>query len=170
MLILEAQTFDLTPSQIALPAAIGGGAIALVLLAGLWMLRRRPKPELPPAPGAARPKSKVEVDPFLRGSILEKRTALRRAGKPVDVLLSDADHKAEPVPGWVIDRSTGGLAVAVSRDYEIGTVLTVRPLAASEQVPWLQIEVRHCYRLDSDWRLSCKFVRTPPYGIMVMFG
>jgi hypothetical protein len=87
----------------------------------------------------------------------------------VDVLISDETGELEPFRGWVIDRSAGGLAIGAGQPFAVGTILSVRPLE-SRQVPWVQIEIRDCQVDGSDWRLCCKFVRTPPYSTLMLFG
>ena len=112
----------------------------------------------------------MEDDPFIHGSALERRQALRRGGNPIAVLLTDVDIKAKPVSGWVVDRSTGGICVSVPEAVESGTVLCVRTANAPESVPWIQIEVKNCRPADGNWELGCQFVRTPPWSVLLLFG
>jgi hypothetical protein len=103
-------------------------------------------------------------------SAVEKRKSDRRSGKHVDVLISDAIHNAESECAWVIDRSMGGLALTVEQPRDVGDILTVRPAEASEHIPWVQVEVRYCERLCTGWRLGCKFIRSPPYSVLMLYG
>jgi|SRR5208283_1400486 len=111
-----------------------------------------------------------EVDPFLHGATRERRGALRRGGNPVPVLITDANGEAEPLNAWVIDRSTGGLCLSVHEAIATGTVLSVRTSNAPQTVPWIQVEVKNCRPVGSDWELGCKFVRTPPWSVLLLFG
>src|SRR5436853_339645 len=70
------------------------------------------------------------TDPFERGSIGERRSSVRRTGKTVKVLVSDANAKAVPFVGWVGDRSLTGLRLDVTRAVEANMILSVRPVDA----------------------------------------
>jgi hypothetical protein len=144
---------------VAMGGLAGGLAIALFMLLG-----RRSSP-IEPRTGSAREEpSQMQPGP-------SRRASPRRAGRHVDVLISDADRESPAHQGWVIDRSAGGLALGSLQPAEVGTLLSVRPLAAAEHDPWAEVEVRQCAELDhGSWRLGCKFVRTPPYSVMMLFG
>lgn len=109
-------------------------------------------------------------DPFVHGSTQEQRKAVRRKGGQVEILLSDESAKERPWHGWVLDRSTGGLGLAVERPICPGTVVTVRTVNAPKVVPWLEMEVKSCREGKEGWEIGCKFVRTPPHGLLLMFG
>lgn len=112
-----------------------------------------------------------EDDPFVHGSKMDRRQALRRGGNPVQVLISDADAKAEPINGYVLDRSTGGLCLSVGEPIEEGTILTVRTTNAPVTTPWVKIEVRNCRPISSsEWEIGCKFDKTPPWSVLLLFG
>ena len=106
---------------------------------------------------------------FVFGSVKGEWLALRRRGNPVAVLISDATATAPPRPGAVIDRSLGGLGLAMDVPAQVGTILTVRP-ASSPSIPWLQVVVRGCRQREADWRVGCQFVRTPPSSVLCEFG
>ena len=44
------------------------------------------------------------------------------------------------------------------------------PTNASEQVPWIEIEVRTCRLVEDSWELGCQFVKTPQWSILLLFG
>jgi hypothetical protein len=100
----------------------------------------------------------------------EQRVAQRRPGNPVEVLISDAAAQAAPAPGRVIDRSVGGLCLAVSDPATVGTILSVRPASAPASVPWIQIEVMRQADRTSHWELGCAFVHRPPLNVILLFG
>jgi hypothetical protein len=145
---------------------IGLTSAGLALVVGRLMLRRPQELESPP-PKADSPNP---ADPFVHGSATEHRRALRRRGKTVRVLVSDADASAEPWEGWVIDRSVGGLCISLGRAVEAETVLSVRAADAPETIPWVQVTVRGCRQEQKYWELGCQFVRTPPWNVMLLFG
>jgi len=111
-----------------------------------------------------------ERDPFVHGGSRERRIALRRGGNPVAVLISDAETRSTPSPGWVIDRSTGGLCLSVPDPVVEGTILSVRTSNAPESIPWVQLEVKNCRLVGREYELGCQFVRTPPWSVLLLFG
>jgi hypothetical protein len=113
----------------------------------------------------------MEGDLFQHGSRSERRVAPRRGGNPIPILVSDAKAEVEPVRGWVLDRSIGGLGLELEEEGEvdIGTVLSVRP-AEGSSVPWIKVEVRTCRKMGSAWRLGCQYLRPPSADILMRFG
>jgi hypothetical protein len=112
----------------------------------------------------------METDPFDYGSSDERRSSARRAGKTVKVLVSDATGQAEPFTGWVYDRSLSGLRLGVPRPVEAHEVLSIRLLEGASALPWIQVEVKRCRAGEGCWELGCRFVRTPPYSQLLLFG
>jgi hypothetical protein len=147
-------------------AVIGVGLAVLTLVGGrLMFFRAAPPPRQdPPQP------EDPALDPFLFGSTGEKRSAARRRGGVVDILVSDEHAQAEPWPGTVVDRSVGGLCLLVKKHTHPGTVVTLRPVAAPPGVPWIEAKVRTCRETNEGWLLGCQFLRIPPTGLLLMFG
>jgi hypothetical protein len=143
---------------------ISGAVFTILALAVgrsyLWP-RRRPTTISEAAPG---------VDPFVHGSPSDRRTAARRAGKLVRVLVSDENAQAEPIEGWVTDRSVGGLCLTLREAVSQGRILSVKAGEAPETIPWVQVEVRSCRANDGEYELGCQFLRTPSWSIMLTFG
>ncbi len=104
------------------------------------------------------------------GGSLDRRQALRRGGNPVPVFITDAEAEAKPVRAYVLDRSTGGLCLSVPEAIEPGTVLSVRAVNAPPATPWVKIEVRNCRPVGNEFELGCKFLITPPWSILLLFG
>jgi len=100
---------------------------------------------------------------------LDRREAPRRR-KQVKVLVTDAEGRGEPATAWVIDRSVGGLCLSVSQETAPGTMLGVRPAGAPQEVPWVAVEVKSCRPVENTWELGCQFLRTPSYGVLMLFG
>jgi len=110
-------------------------------------------------------------DPFLQASRSDRRNALRRGGNPIAVFITDAEGKGDPIHGYVLDRSTGGLCLAVGEPIEEGSIVSVKTTNAPITTPWIQIEVRNCRPISSsEWELGCKFEKTPPWSILLLFG
>lgn len=152
---------------------IGLVAAGLAFFIG-WLIvsrrERRRSPVLPRFPTASPPVAPVEEDVFNRGSALERRGSLRRRGNAVAILITDAEAATDPYPGWVVDRSIGGLCLSVEKPVETGMILSVRTNNAPVEVPWVQVEVRSCRQLNQEWELGCQFVRTPPWSVLLLFG
>src|SRR5437867_9531818 len=53
---------------------------------------------------------------------------------PVPVKVTDADATAPPYEGLVLDRSTGGLCLSVPETVEPGTILSVLPAHAPDEL------------------------------------
>ncbi len=145
---------------------IGLGAAGLGFMVG-WTARRRRRaaPAAPDDAGRVTP-----VDPFTDGPANDRRTAVRRGGHPVTVQLSDPDEKAAGQGGYVVDRSVGGLCLMVRQPAPVGSVWKVRPADAPRTTPPVVVEVRTCVAAGGEWKLNCRFERTPSYGVLLMFG
>src|SRR5262249_45396243 len=103
----------------------------------------RPVVAPPPRPAEA-PRS--DHDPFDVGSLSEKRAALRRRGSSVELLVTDERQLQPPRPGWVLDRSVGGLGITSACEVAVGTVLKVKPKNGPPATPWVEVEGRSCRR------------------------
>jgi len=99
-----------------------------------------------------------------------ERRATPRRRKQLAALVADIDALAEPRRAWIVDRSLGGLCLAVENPVEPGTLLRVRAAAAPLRMPWVQISVRHCRSKGDIWHLGCEFVRTPSWDVLMQFG
>ncbi|MBY0528193.1 MAG: PilZ domain-containing protein [Gemmataceae bacterium] len=154
-----------------------GPAVGLVL-AGLILLfglrrssrNRAGNPYNFTDPPAGKDEPNAKADPFVHGATRERRSALRRGGNPVPILISDAEVRNEPSRGWVVDRSTGGLCLSVPGPVPEGSILSVRTTNAPNSIPWVQIEVKNCRAVGKEYELGCRFVRTPPWSVMLLFG
>src|SRR6516162_2209087 len=60
----------------------------------------------------------------------ERRSAPRRRGNPVPILMSLPENASETSHGWVIDRSPEGLSVVAFASLPVGMVMNVRPAPA----------------------------------------
>lgn len=180
-------TVDFSSWQFWLPAIVLAGAL------GYWLGRRsRPAEKASPSPAAARPAQlpkkpltnvfppppapvappvgpKGKEDPFEKGSFGERRVALRRSGAMVKVAVAD-EHLEAQVPGWVVDRSMGGLGVLLEKPLPSGALLNVRPWDGGAMAPWVQVTVRSCVPEEGRWKAGCQFVKTPPWSVMLLFG
>lgn len=163
-----------TPVAVAL--AIGGVAAGLVFVIGRFFFkphRVAGDPADEEAPNLdPRPNVEEEYNPEVarQGSTMDRRQALRRGGNPVAVFLTDADTESEPIRAYVLDRSTGGICLTVPESVEAGTVLSVRAVNAPPTTPWVKVEVRNCRAVGDEFELGCKFQKTPPWNVLLLFG
>jgi hypothetical protein len=159
---------DLPDHQTWVIPLVGVASAGVALVMGRALFGRR-RADLVSPPARKEPAAEP-ADPFIHGSAMERRRALRRRGGATPVLVSDAEVTVEPYQGWVLNRSTGGLCLAVANEVPLEVVLSILPLNAPETTPWVQVTVKECRRGESDWELSCQFVKTPPYSVLLMFG
>jgi hypothetical protein len=129
-----------------------------------------------PAPPAEKPSEEPEI-PFLsitaarlNQSRPDRRAAPRpKAGNRVEVYLTD-DTKKKLLPGWVVDRSEGGLCLNVEEPLDEGTILNIRPRQAQQTAPWLSIEIRSCRPDGPAWEVGCRFLKPPQWNDLLLFG
>jgi hypothetical protein len=100
----------------------------------------------------------------------DKRSAPRQNGSLLPVLITPGDSTAKPFEGWVLDRSPGGLRLAVKRIVVTGTVLFVRPPRAGSNFPWIRMEVRSASRHNGMTNLGCRFICQPLLEHRRQFG
>ncbi len=107
-----------------LPLAVGLTVSVVIYRQGVRLSRRRRRR----ARLLAAPRKESRPDPILADGRHERRTAARRAGSSVEILVSDAAVQVAVVRGQIVDRSTGGLALdlVIEGDVDLGTVLSVR--------------------------------------------
>jgi len=147
-------------------------AVAVVFGVPVYWFALRPSGHLAPAPaGPTGPPE--DRDPFTAGSTTEQRKAFRRKGNPVEILFTPEEAGANPDRGYVLDRSIGGLRLMVTRAVPPGTTLSVRPANVSPMIPWIQIEIRNCTPSTTqagEYDIGCRFVKAPPYPVLLLFG
>lgn len=161
---------DPTRWDLWLIAGAGLAGMCLVLLLGRTAFAS-PQAAPAPAPAPVPPtETPVDHDPFLEGSAAERRASLRRRGRLIRVLIATADASATLAEGLVIDRSTGGLCLALEREIPASTVVSVRPADAPATLPWTQVEVRNGRAQPGGWEIGCAFVKTPSWGVLLHFG
>jgi hypothetical protein len=112
-----------------------------------------------PAPG----------DPFLVGSVGERRSLARRAGVVVPVAVYRA-HGGTRIEGAVVDRSLKGLGILMPMPITRGTQLKVRPSNAPEKIPYVEVQVRNCRQKSMHWLLGCDFPQTPRSDVLMLLG
>ena len=129
-------------------------------------LRALREPTNPPQLGG----DELASTPSQGSSVVNRRSSLRRQRASVAVLICRPNDPSERIPGWVLDRSQGGLSLSVSRPFLAGTVLQLRPTHASPRSCSVRVRVKHCSPLEKQWRLGCQFMGTPTSEELLLFG
>ena len=167
-------TFEVLMNPLAAITIIGTSMVGLAYMASRLVLRGRTPPATKPAVSASSSPPpcppRLTTDPFVLGSSQEHRDSIRRSGSVIQVGLADAEGQTEIGRGFVVDRSVSGLGLEVDVRLEPGTIVSVRPGRADLRAPWIQVEVASCTAKENYWRVGCKFVRTPPWSTMLLFG
>jgi PilZ domain-containing protein len=161
---------DLTSLPAWVAPAIGVASAGLAFACGFAVLGRRRRLTAAPADPAAPAQPATPADPFVEGSGSERRAAHRRQGSQVQALVAEGDDTAHAVPCWVVDRSVGGLGLRMDTPVTTGAVLRVRPRDATPIIPWTEVEVKSCRQHGDSWEVGCRFVRTPPWSVLLLFG
>jgi PilZ domain len=139
-------------------------AAMVVAVPLFWLIR--------PRQATAAPPEAIPSDPDLLVTkhASEQRRSFRRGGNSIGVLYKRPEQGAEPQHASVIDRSLGGLCLMGPELIPTGTVLAIRPVNSEEIIPWVEIEVCTCRPRDDSFEIGCRFVKTPPYSILLLFG
>ncbi len=128
----------------------------------------------PPAP--LKPGSRPQVPtlsaarPSHDPALVERRASMRRAGNPLPVLLVLADPNADPLSGWVLNRSAAGLGILLEEPLEIGHVLQIRPTTATAATAGVKARVIHCTAHRASWCVGFPFVQAPTSIELRQFG
>ncbi len=102
-------------------------------------------------------------------SFSDRRGSVRREGPPVKVTVTSTALRGEEM-GYVLDRSTGGLKVALTVAVPAGATVKVRAQNAPDTVPWVTALVRSCRNAGRHFELGCEFDETPPWNVLLLFG
>lgn len=146
-----------------LPLAVGAGVGVVVLLL-LAVRSRRPATDDAPATTGSDQWRAAEM------SYSDRRTSVRRDGAPIKVVVSSPAFQSGQDCGYVLDRSTGGLRIALGTAVAAGTSLMVRATHAPDSAPWVTVMVRSCKLTGQHHELGCEFEKTPPWNVLLLFG
>jgi hypothetical protein len=141
--------------------------LATGLIVLLLMLGRKPDAGLKPPKPSPKPPG---TTPDHGASASDRRETLRRDGPPVEVVFTSPALKSGANQGYVIDRSTGGLRLAVASGMAAGSSLQVKAKHAPDTVPWVTVIVRNCKDTGEHFELGCEFEKTPPWNVLLLFG
>ncbi len=105
-------------------------------------------------------------------SLAERRNSRRRFGNPISIYISDETGTAEPIPGWVTNRSSTGLGLWTDEEEPVGMVLSVRPVKLIEPDDdwWAHVVVRHCRSERGRFVVGCQFLEQVSWKQLKLFG
>lgn len=98
----------------------------------------------------------------------EMRNSPRRWGDPREVRIKLPDERR--LCGVVINRSEGGVALLLDEKFALDLVVAVRATEAPADVPWINVQVRHCRKAGRNWLVGCQYQESPPWNVLVWFG
>jgi len=147
----------------------GGVSVVLVLLVAMSLMRKR-RPAQRPAPARPTMLSMPRQDTARNGTGEERRRWPRRGGNPTAVIVNDATRRGEPEPGWIVDRSEGGVCLLFGREVRPDSRVQIRVANAPSNVPWVEVTARYCRPIGERWHIGCQFVEPPAMMVLLMFG
>jgi hypothetical protein len=162
------QDLNLGDSGIWMPTAIGFACGCLTTLFVQATVRRAPRPQPTPPEKTAAARKLTLQELAAMGVSAEKRGTVRRSGNAIPVIVGEGD--GVPVCGYVVDRSAGGIGLALDHSLPLGTIIRVRPSKAPETAPWVEVQVKSCRAEGTEYELGCQFTTLPPFNVMLLFG
>jgi hypothetical protein len=126
---------------------------------------KRPAPPPPPSHFATTPDWEA-----MDSSFADRRSTLRREGRPVKILVASPSFKKPIEGGYVLDRSTGGMRIALMMAMTNGATMQVRAYNAPDNIPWVTVIVRNCRTAGQHFELGVEFDQTPPWNVLLLFG
>jgi hypothetical protein len=157
-----------------------GLLVGLAILVALYLPRRRPEPQQGLDPERLSPAHPSPVNPLSEGkatnwdppeqSYADRRGAVRREGQLVRVLVASPMVRNGADEGYVLDRSTGGLKLAMKTAVVVGGTLQVRAAHAPDNVGFIAVIVRSCRENGDHFEVGCEFDKTPPWNVLLLFG
>lgn len=102
----------------------------------------------------------------------ERRRAIRRGGLPTPIIVVDPKQgkKAKSYEAYVLDRSTGGLRLALERPFPIGSTLMGRPSNAPDGFDWVKMTIRNCKETGDYYEIGCQFDVELELSRLLLFG
>lgn len=147
--------------------ALAAGLVVILLF--LFLARRQPGKKGPII--APSPELLSSLPPPAMARHDERRRAIRRAGLPTPIIVIDPKaRRAKPMEAYVLDRSTGGLRLALEKPQPVGIQLLGRPSNAPEDFAWVNIVVRNCKETGDYFEVGCQFDSELELSRLLMFG
>ncbi len=163
-----------------LPITVGGGVAIVVLTIFFLMNRKRRgfnanKFAAAAAAAATSTSSSLGEEKALNWappeqSYADRRETVRRDGAPVRVLLASPTFRNGVSDGFVLDRSTGGLRIAMSIAMAPGSTMQIRAVNAPDTIGLVTVIIRSCRKNTDFFEIGCEFEKTPPWNVLLLFG
>src|SRR5262249_19355688 len=155
-------------------AVVIGGGVAVVVLTLVCLLTPRRRPvdparlaaaKLAAAGSSANPLSDEKASDWAppEQSYADRRGAVRRDGQPVRIVIFSPLFGDGMNDGFVLDRSTGGLRIAMSAPVVVGSTMEVKAANAPDTVGFVTVVVRSCRKNGDHFEVGCEFEKTPPW-------
>lgn len=160
---------ELSMTDPAVWLALGAGFAVVLVFLFLGRRQRRPAPIVVSAEnGTDGNPADVWMPAPKRPD--ERRRSSRRLGVPTAIQLVDPKKPKRVLGGFVLDRSSGGLRLALEKPYPTGSTLQVRPTSAPAESPWVGIIIRSCKETGDYFEIGCQFQEELPWHLLLMFG
>lgn len=156
----------LTSTDPALVVALTAGLVAAIGLLYFSRRKRQNGPVVLPSgsPDWDGPMESIRHD--------ERRRSIRRGGLPTPIMVIDskAGKRAKAAEAYVLDRSTGGLRLALERPVAVGSLLLAKPGNAPDGFEWVKITIRNCREVGDYYEVGCQFETDLELSRLLMFG
>ncbi len=99
----------------------------------------------------------------------DRRQRSRRQAAPKEIHFRISEG-AIAKPGFVIDRSSGGLRLALEQALPVDSHVFLKADQAPSGTPWAEAVVCWCKPMDDRFDLGCQFVGNVPWNVLLLFG
>jgi len=161
--------FSATDPSLWLALAAGLVVILIFLVLGRRNAKKSGGPVVLPSAPLASPEWEA-AHPMARHD--ERRRSIRRGGLPTPILVIDskAGKRIKATEAYVLDRSSGGLRLALEKAFPAGSLLLAKPGNAPEGFEWVKLVVRNCREVGDYFELGCQFETDLELSRLLMFG
>jgi hypothetical protein len=122
------------------------------------------------ADGAGRPAGERRDPARSRtGQDDDRRIRVRRVGSSAPIHITFADG-SPPRRGVALDRSSGGMRLAVEQALPVGTLVGLTPANAPPGAATVRASVRWCKKVDLHFEFGCRFCDDVPLAVLMQFG
>jgi len=99
----------------------------------------------------------------------DRRIRVRRVGSsaPIDITFADGSPPRRAV---ALDRSSGGMRLAVEVALPVGAVVGLTPAAGPHGAATVRASVRWCKKVDLHYEFGCRFCEEVPLAVLMQFG
>jgi CheY-like chemotaxis protein len=98
----------------------------------------------------------------------ERRTFPRLTDRQFKLYVAEIETGMPPQDAWLWNRSEGGIGIRLSATVAVGSVLSVRPAASTEDTPWQRVAVKYCLGQEEGWSIGGQFLGCPTSSMMLL--